>query len=138
MAKTAQFIASFDTSKAQFIAAFIEIGVTGTICWGHVTSVAEDNTKVFTGNWTGTGSISGSGDSEVMNFDSAEYEESETWNIGSGRVQLTIDKYGTGSGSPIVKYKQGDSSVNCEADTWHTYTVPFLCTGWIKIRVEAA
>ena len=110
----------------------------GTICWGHSTGVAEDNTKTFASNWTGTAAIQSSGDDENVALDSAEYEESETWEIGAGRVQLTIDKYGTGSGSPITKYKQGSSSANCEADSWHTYTVPFLCGGWIKIRIEAA
>ena len=39
-------------------------------------------------------------------------------------------------GTPVVKYKQGASQALCEADSWHAYTIPFVCGGWVKIRLE--
>ena len=39
-------------------------------------------------------------------------------------------------GTPVVKYKQGSSQALCEADSWHAYTIPFVCGGWVKIRLE--
>jgi len=106
------------------------------VCWGHDTSVAETNIRNFTGNWTGTALISGSGDAEELHFDIGEYEESETWNIGARRVKITLDKYASGYGTPTVEYKNGATQVACEADSWHAYTGPFVCSGWIKVRVE--
>ena len=112
----------------------------GTVCWGHDTGVVEDNIRNFNVNWTGTGQIvdAGVADTERILFDSGESEESETWHIGSGRVRLTIDKYDAGFGDPELKYKQGNSEVNCEADIWHDYTIPFVCSGWIKVKISAA
>jgi len=134
----------------------------GSVCWGHDTGVVEDNVRDFLNNWSGDAVILGTGDDEKLQFDSGEYEESETWYIGAGRVRLIINKYGVGTGFkdavdtgfkdavdtgfmdapytygvPTVKYKQGSSQANCEADTWHAYTIPFVCGGWVKIRLEA-
>jgi len=110
--------------------------MSGSVCWGHDTGVVEDNVRDFLNNWSGDASIQGLGDAERIQFDSGEYEESETWYIGAGRVRLIIDKYGSGSGTPVVKYKQGSSQALCEADSWHAYTIPFVCGGWVKIRLE--
>lgn len=108
----------------------------GTVCWGHDTGVTESNIRNLSGNWTGSGYISGVGDAERINFVAAENEESETWNIGAHRIKIQYNKYASGSGVPTIKYKNGSSQALCEADTWHTYTVPFVCTGWVKVRIE--
>ena len=110
--------------------------LSGTVTWGHDSGVEEENIRNFTGIWSGTGQITGSGDSEALALDSGEYMESETWNIGSGSVRLRTNLYAAGAGTPIVKHKEGDSEANCEADTWHTYSSEFSCDGWIKVRVE--
>jgi len=110
--------------------------LSGTICWGHDTGVEEANIRDFNGNWSGTALVSGSGDAEELHFDIGEYEESETWNIGAHRVKITIDKYASGYGTPTVEYKNGATQVACEADSWHAYIGPFVCSGWIKVRVE--
>ena len=134
----------------------------GSVCWGHDTGVVEDNVRDFLNNWSGDASIQGTEDYEKIQFDSGEYEESETWYIGAGRVRIIINKYAPDTyfkdsvdtgfkmkdafdpkdapfyyGTPTVKYKQGNSQANCEADTWHAYTIPFVCGGWVKIRLEA-
>lgn len=110
-----------------------------TICWGHDTGVAEDNTKDFSGNWSGSALIvqPGVADVERLHFDPGEDKISETWNIGFGRVKITLDKYLPGFGTPTVYYKSGDTQVNCEADTWHPYVGSFVTQGWVKIRIEA-
>ncbi len=98
----------------------------------------ENNTHVFAGNWTGTGTISGSGDAEIMTLDANEYMESEIVNIGAINVELLYDNYQTGSGpAAAIQYKDGNTPANCEADTWNTYTTPFVSAGYIKLRIEA-
>lgn len=109
--------------------------LSGTVSWGHDTGVQEENIRDFTGNWTGTGTIVSSGDDEAINLDVGEYMESETWNIGSGDVRIRLNVYATGDNATIY-YKQGDSEANCEADTWHAYSSPFACSGWVKVKVE--
>ena len=113
-------------------------GNVGTVCWGHDTSVTQVNVRDFTGNITaGSGyRIVGSGDSEKVEFESGGYIELETWNLGVMLCEITKDQYNTGSGTLTIKYKNGSTEANCDADTWNTYSVPFACTGWIKIRVE--
>ena len=111
--------------------------VVGSTCWGHDTSVDEDNVLDFTGKWTGDGEISGSGDAEIMELGGVgKYMESEVVNIGAVSVEIEVNKY---IGSPVgtVKYKDGSSAENCEADTWSEYSSAFDSAGYVKIRVEA-
>jgi len=111
----------------------------GSVCWGHDTSVEEDFTVNFTGDWAGTGTISGSGDSEQINLAPGEYMESPSRKTGAITVILDLDKYGTGYGSPTVKYKTGETEEECEAvGSWTTYSAPFSSSGWVKVRVERA
>lgn len=108
----------------------------GTICWGHDTGVTEDNKFPFLGHWAGIAVISGVGDAEKFDFDLAEFEESESWHIGIHRVKIQINKYIGGTGVPTIKYKNGSTLANCNADTWHNYVAPFNCLGWVKVRLE--
>jgi len=66
--------------------------ITGSSCWGHSTDVTQDNTRPLTTNWTGTGSISGSGDSEKIELSSGQYMESEIVQI-SGTVRVRLNVY---------------------------------------------
>jgi len=128
--------------KAQVSQSVIDailIGLTqGEVCWGYDTAVEEANIRNFAANWTGTGAITGSADDEIITLDYTESMESEVVNIGANTVKITLDKYGAGSGpAATVEYKDGDSEANCEADTWNSYTVPFVSTGYVKIKVAA-
>jgi hypothetical protein len=108
-----------------------------TICWGHDTNVEEDNILDFTGNWTGTGTIAASGDAERIILYPGQYMESEVRFTGGGWYRIIRDKYGLlGSGSPLLQYKTGTSEVDCNNDTWHNYTGPFVSEGYIKVRVS--
>ena len=113
----------------------------GTVCWGHVASVVEANARPFFSNWSGTGDVSATqGNDETLTLADGEYMESETWNIGSGVVRLAANKYASGTGSAAIKYIQASLAASCEATpiSWNTYSTPFACDGWIKIRVENA
>ena len=111
----------------------------GSICWGHVTGVTQDNVETFANKWSGTGEASGSGNNEIITLDSGENMESEVINIGDNKVEILIDEYQTGSGpAPVIKYKDGNSVSNCNADSWNIYSVPFDSTGFVKIRIEAS
>jgi len=93
-------------------------------------------TRTFTANWTGTGSIISSGDNELIKLDTGEYMESEVINVGVGQMAIKLAEYQSGTGIPVIKYKDGNSVANCEADTWHTYSVPYSSLGYSKIRLE--
>ncbi len=86
--------------------------------------------------WSGTGSVSGVGDAEIISLETGQYMESESWKLGSGWCAITIDKYDSGVGSYTVEYKTGDSLVNCEADAWNNYIGPFDSLGWVKVKVS--
>jgi hypothetical protein len=111
--------------------------LTGTVCYGHITGVTQDHARPFSAGWTGTGSITGSNDNETLTLSTGQNEESEIINIGTGQIDIIIDEYQSGSGdSPVIKYKNGNSEANCNADSWNTYSAPFNSLGYIKIRVE--
>jgi len=93
----------------------------------------------WVGNWTGTGVITGSGDSETLLIGVGEAEESETWKFGIGIAKIIMDKYpgGIGGDAPIIEYKTGNSEANCEADNWHIFNGhSFNSLGWIKVKVS--
>ena len=109
----------------------------GTVCWGDDNPL-EANTRDFVGNVTaGSGyKIIGTGDAERVELETGGWIELETWNYGVMLCELSINKYEAGSGVVTIEYKNGNSKVNCEADTWTEYTGPFFaCAGWVKIRV---
>lgn len=108
----------------------------GTVCWGHDTGVTEANIRDFNGNWSGSGYIAGVGDAEKLYFELGEYMESETWNCGARRIKILIDKYGAGAGASTLQYKDGATQVACDADSWHNYTLPFVSSGWVKVRIN--
>jgi hypothetical protein len=108
----------------------------GTVCWGHDSGVVEINIRDFTGNWAGSGSIVFAGDAEKVLLYSGQEMISETWDIGFGRVKITIDKYAAGFGAPVVQYKSGNSKANCEADIWRDYIGSFVQDGWVKVKVN--
>ena len=110
----------------------------GTVCWGHITGVTEFNIRTFSVNWTCTGYISGGFDSETLNLYPGDVAESETWNIGAHRIKIEVDKYLSGYGSKTIKYKNGATQVACEADSWHIYAGSFVCSGWVKVRIEVS
>jgi len=111
----------------------------GTVCWGHTKpAVQEVYARTFAVHWTGTGTIAGVGDNETVFLLSGQFEESESWYVGSFKVQLLEDKYKVGAGTPILKYKTGATRVACEAAGWNNYTVPFQSLGWVKARIEVS
>jgi hypothetical protein len=110
----------------------------GTVTYGHVTGVLEDNAETFLAEVQDTtGEISGSGDAETLTLDPGEYAEFRMVNVGTIEIEILYDNYQSGSGpAPTIKYKDGDSEANCNADTWNTYSVPFTSAGYVKIRFE--
>lgn len=108
----------------------------GSCCYGHDTSVVEDNIIDFTNHWTGTGVISGSGDSEIITLDVGEYMESEDINFGAADCVISADKYQSPSGAPIIKYKTAATQAGLVSESWTVYSDPFTSLGWVKVRVE--
>jgi hypothetical protein len=101
--------------------------------------VTENYIRDFDGRWTGTAEIvnPGSDDTEKVVMEVGEDLESETWNLGSGQAQITLDKYGTGSGpTPTIEYKTGSTKAICEGQGWTEYTGAFTSDGWVKIRLS--
>jgi hypothetical protein len=110
----------------------------GSVCFGHHTGVEEMWVRNFTGYWSGSGEITGSGDSEAIELYTGDASEMNVpWHICDRRkrVVLRYNKYRAGH-TAVIKYKKGETLALCNADTWHTYTGPFTHIGWIRVRVE--
>ena len=112
----------------------------GTCVWGsQKVQIDEANSRYFKENISGSGFVilempSEPGDRILLS--PGGYFEFETWCFGIGQCEIDRDKYVSGLGNVTIKYKNGDTQANCEADSWNLYIEPFSCTGWIKIRIE--
>jgi len=110
--------------------------ISGSTCWGHDTGVTEDNTRDFSGNWTGTGTISLSGDSEIITLNPGEYMESEVIQI-SGQIQVNLNSYAPEDASgpaATVEYKTGSDAGSL--GSYQTYSAPFTSDGYVQIKVS--
>lgn len=67
--------------------------IEGSTSWGQADGVQEGNVRTFSGNWTGTGFASGSGNYEKMYLSSTAYMESEVVNTGANSITLVKNKY---------------------------------------------
>lgn len=106
------------------------------MCWGHDTGVTEDNIRDFAGNWTGTGTINSSGDAETICLSSGEYMESELVYTGEVTVTLLQNEYVAGD-TIDLNYRHGATSAACLAASWNDYVAPFVCLGYVQIRIES-
>ena len=106
----------------------------GSVCWGHETGVIEDNIRTFSGNWTGTGAISGSGDAEVLCVDVGETMESEVVETGAVTVTLLQNVYAAGD-TITINYRHGATEGDCTSAGWNLYTAPFLSLGYVQVQV---
>lgn len=104
------------------------------MCWGHDTGVAEARVRDFTGNWTGTGTITGTGDAERLELNVNEYMISETVHAGTERVSILTNVYAAGD-TVQVQYREGATQAACESASFGDYTVPFVSLGYVQIRV---
>jgi hypothetical protein len=99
--------------------------------------VVEINIRDFSGNWTGTGAILGSGDSERLELESTEYMISEVVDTGVDTVSLYQNLY-DGSGDNVdMDYRHGATEAACEAASWNNYTVPFSSLGYVQVRMTS-
>jgi hypothetical protein len=110
--------------------------IIGSTSWGHTTSTQEGNVRTFSGNWTGTGFVTGTGDSEKILLSSQAYMESEIVNTGANSINLYQNRY-TGGNTGVLKYRSGSTVVNCQAAEWETYSGSFASLGYAQIRMEA-
>lgn len=110
--------------------------ISGSVVWGHDTGVIETNIRDFSGNWTGTGGISGVGDAETMCIDPGEYMESEVVITGTVLVTLLQNTYDITGDTIKLRYRHGADEAACLAAAWQDYTVPFTSLGYVQIRVE--
>jgi len=102
-----------------------------------VTGVEEDYARSFANNWTGTGTISGSGDTETILLAAGEYMESEIWQLGVGdNATVVKDKYRTGEGTITIKYKTSQTYGGIAGEEWSTYSTPVSSEGFFQVRIE--
>ena len=107
----------------------------GSMCAGHDTAVEEDYT-IDHADGSGTGTVSGSGDDEILTLDPGEYWEYPTWYYGIGNARIFKDKYQTGSGTIVVKYRTEATKAATEVLGWTVYSGEFNSLGWVGIKVE--
>lgn len=113
------------------------MAITGTTCWGHSTGVTQTNTRTFNTNWTGTGAISGSGDSEKISLDSGEYMESEIVNTGSVTVTVATNNYTAGD-TVTVSYRTAATEGGVSGASYSTYSAPFASSGYVQVKVSSS
>lgn len=116
----------------------VTVGViVGDTTWGHDTGVTETNIRDFSGNWTGTGSILGTGDSERLELNAGEYMVSEIVNTGAYTVTLFQNHYdGTGD-NVTLEYRHADSEGDISSASYNTYSGSFTSLGYVQIRVTS-
>lgn len=110
--------------------------IEGTVCWGQVTGVLEQNTRTFATNWTGTGTIENSGDAERLVLNAGESMEGEVVNTGIKTIVLLINNYASGD-SVLISYRHGTTEEECRAQMFTDYTVPFQSLGYVQVRVDS-
>ena len=110
--------------------------ITGETCWGHITGVLEANIRTFASNWTGTGIIENSGDTERLALDATEYMISEIVETGANTVTLLQNNY-SGGNNVTLEYRHGNTYSACEGASWNTYSTPFSSLGFVQIRVTS-
>jgi len=122
-------------SQAQIEAEYYETLIEGDVTFGYSTGVTEENAETFANWWTGTGEISGSGDSEELSVAYNEVETSGIVHVGVAPVELDQNKYGSGD-SATLYYRTGSTEDECAGADWAEYTVPFECLGYLQLKVE--
>lgn len=126
-----------DSAKAPvFHLEYTEPFIIGTVCWGHSTGVTQLNTRTFAADWTGTATASGAGDAQILTFYPSENMESKVVQTGVARVVVAQNVYQQND-NVVIKYRHGASVAACQAASWSTYTVPFVCLGFMQVRLEA-
>lgn len=108
----------------------------GTVAWGHVTGVTEDQTRSFASHWTGTGTAAGADDAETLCLSAGETMDSEVVNTGAVAVKLLLNAYAAGD-TPALKFRHGATRAACEAASWTAYTGPFTSLGYVQVRLES-
>jgi hypothetical protein len=109
--------------------------IVGSTCWGHVTGVTQTNVRTFASHWTGSGIITGTGDSEELDLYIGQSMVSEVVNTGAVTVTLTQNSYQAGD-TMTLEYRTGATQAACEASGWTAYTVPFASSGYVQCRVS--
>jgi hypothetical protein len=123
-----------------FGAFVIEDTNTGETTWGHDTGVIETNIRDFAGNWTGTGSITGAGDTEKLCVNAGEYMISEVVNTGLKTVEIDQNYYDDTGDNIKLSYRHGATENDCQAAVWIDYSTPltpFASLGYVQVMIES-
>ena len=87
-------------------------------------------------NWTGTGTVENSGDTERICLAAGEYMEGEVVETDGITVELLQNQYSAGD-NVVIKYRTEADLVTLAGASWITYTVPFVSDVYTQIRIEA-
>jgi hypothetical protein len=106
------------------------------VVWGHITGVVEEHIRTFFGNWTGTGTITGSGDNEQIELMVGQYMESEVVDtLGVDRLIIPVNQYQAGD-TFTIKWRVAATKGGVALASWNLYTGDFESSGFCQIRVE--
>ena len=109
----------------------------GEVCWGHDTGVLEANVRDFSGNWTGTGSIEGAGDAEIIALNAGENMVSEVVYTDTIICEVLQNEYDPTGDDVTLEYRHGATEGACEVAGWNAYIVPFASDGYVQIRITS-
>ena len=137
LSPSASVSASESASESASVSPSAEAPIEGEVTWGHDTGVLETNVRDFSGNWTGTGAISGAGDAETLDLETTEFMISEVVNTSTDTVELLQNEYDPTGDDVDMDYRHGNSKENCEGAGWNDYSVPFVSLGYVQIRMTS-
>jgi len=100
--------------------------------------VDEANVLDFAGNWSGTGTISGTGDAEAIELNVGEYMISEIVETGDMICELLQNAYDPSGDDVIMEYRTGSTVFECFDAAWTIYTDKFISEGYVQIKLTNA
>lgn len=111
------------------------MAISGSTVWGHANNTTQTNTRTFNGNWTGNGTISGSGDAEKLTLGNNQTMESEVVDTGNYIVKLQANVYGNGN-NVTIQYRTDANETNIANANYANYSAPFNSSGFTQIKLS--
>ena len=98
--------------------------------------MAEDTIRVFYLNWTGTGTVEGSGDAEQLKIQQGQYMISEAVDTeGTIAIEILLNVYGAGDSVPIY-WKTAATQSGLSGASWNLYIAEFTSIGFVQLKLE--
>ena len=135
----------FDVSGVKITIIFTLPSAGGGLAWGEETPTQSEVASPWN-NWSdgagGLPTITGDQRWGVLSIDTPDEGRSAVYDFGSSTSRtytLTLNRYGTGSGTPVVQIRGQNTSFNQDdaSPSWETYSTPVAKTWrYVQVRID--